>query len=84
MHTKYNIILFLFTYISYFHGLGAEYYLLAKNGSILTTNQNIIENQDPEVVAVMIYENNVNKTGFDFVSHINQNYFKFVNACNRN
>jgi hypothetical protein len=53
----------MLTYFSYSHGLGAEYYLVTKNGSILTTNQNIIENPDPEVVAVIIYENNVNITG---------------------
>jgi hypothetical protein len=66
MCTKYEIVLLILTYFSYFHGLSAEYYLVAKNGSILTTNQNIIENPDPEVVAVMIYENNVNITGYEF------------------
>jgi hypothetical protein len=46
--------------------LGAEYYLVAKNGSIYITKKNMIENPDPEVVAVMIYENNVNITGHEF------------------
>jgi hypothetical protein len=41
--------------------LNAEYYLVTKNRSILTTNQNVIENPDPKVEAVMIYENNINK-----------------------
>ncbi len=63
MCAKYKLFFLMLTYFSYFHGLGAEYYLVAKNGSILTTNQNIIENPDPEVVAVIMYENNVNITG---------------------
>jgi hypothetical protein len=42
--------------------LDEEYYLVAKNGSILITNQNVIENPDSKTVAVMIYENNNNKT----------------------
>jgi len=64
MYTKYQILL-IFSYVSFFHGLGAEYYLVAKNGSILTTNKYMIEDPNQEVVAVMIYENNVNITGYE-------------------
>ncbi len=66
MYTKFPVIFLIFTYFSFFHGLGAEYYLVAKNGSIYITKKNMIENPDPEVVAVMIYENNVNITGHEF------------------
>ncbi len=65
MYSNYYIFILIFTFFTYFHGLGAEKYLVTKNGSILATNQNVIENPDPEVVAVMIYENNVNKTGYE-------------------
>jgi hypothetical protein len=58
--------LLIFTYLSFFQGLGAEYHLIAKNGSILTTNWKILRKLDPDVVSVIIYENNINKTGYEF------------------
>ncbi len=56
----------IFTYFSFFHGLRAEYHLITKNGSIFTTNRKIFSKLDPDVVAVIINENNVNKTGYEF------------------
>jgi hypothetical protein len=68
MNIKYHLNLLIFNYFSFVHGLGAVYYLVEKNGSILTTNKNMIENPDPGVVVVMIYENNVNITGYELRS----------------
>jgi hypothetical protein len=64
MNTKYELILFLFIYFSCSHGLAKKQYLITKNGTIYTAVQNLIEYPDPEVVALVIYENNINKTGY--------------------
>jgi hypothetical protein len=61
-----SLNLLIFAYFSFFHGLGAEYHLITKNGSILRTNPKIFRKPDPDIVTVIIYENNVNKTGYEF------------------
>jgi hypothetical protein len=67
MNTKYQLIFLLLIYFSCSHGLAKKQYFITKNGTIYTAVQNLIEYPDPEVVALVIYENNVNKTGYELV-----------------
>jgi hypothetical protein len=50
--------------------LAKKQYLITKNGTIYTAVENLIEFPDPEVVALLIYENNVNKTGYELVKKV--------------
>ncbi len=70
MNTKYQLICLLLIYFSCSHGLAKKQYLITKNSTIYTAVENLIEFPNPEVVALLIYENNVNKTGYELVKKV--------------
>jgi len=70
MNPKYQLIFLLLIYFLCSHGLAKKQYLITKNGTIYTAVENLIEFPDPEVVALVIYENNVNKTGYELVKKV--------------
>jgi hypothetical protein len=68
MNTKYNIIFAIITYFSCSHGLPKTCHSITKNGTIHTNIlKDNFENPVPESVALVIYENNINETGYQLI-----------------